>query len=230
MHTAEKIALKDVGFFDRAARKGAKGAAHAQAELWALDLLALDEAEREAQQEGLDREWDRLTSNDPTQVLPVLRLAFANATAPASPVHVLADEVGLMVCGPSDDELPIYKPTVTARGTASVSKLNKTERSEWQRQLVATRVLLAAKQVFAVAPGVQKVRVIVTDGPTDRPILGACLSRSRLGNADLRLDGWHVLEEVDPQLVVALRGRTRALSEVSLTRSDAYESLMSAAV
>lgn len=135
-----------------------------------------------------------------------------------------------MVCGPSDDELPIYKPTVTARGTASVSKLNKTERSEWQRQLVATRVLLAAKQVFAVAPGVQKVRVIVTDGPTDRPILGACLSRSRLGNADFRLDRWHVLEEVDPQLVVALRGRTRALSEVSLTRSDAYESLMSAAV
>lgn len=230
VQAAEKVALKDVGFFDRGARKVAKAAAHAQAESWALDLMALAERERKTQQDRLDRDWDRLTSNDPAQVLAVLRGVFAAARTPASSVHVVADEVGLVVFGPSEDELPVHKPTVTARGSASVSKLNKTERSEWQRQLVASRVLLGAKQVFAGAPGIQKVRVVVTDGPTGRPLLGACLHRSRLSAADFRRDAWRVLEEVDPHMLVALRGRTRALSEVNLAKSDAYEALVGAAV
>jgi len=211
----EKRALTGVGLFDRDGRRTARTRARAEAEQWALDLLARAPRDQAEAQRAIDEEWARLMANDPATTAEAIRRSFGENRAPAQVAGVHDGEAWLVVYGPPDADIPAHKPAVTPTGTPSTSKLNVTERWSLIRQLIASRALLAAKQTFAAAPGLVTVRFVVLS-PLGDPLTAATVNRSDLAIADFRSDAWTVLELLDPRLVVRIRGRARALEEVEL--------------
>ncbi len=217
--TAEKQSLKGIGVFERQARTAARLAAREQAEVWAIDLMALAEAERKNSQEQIDLHWAKLHGNDPDTVVAALSARFTAAARPVR-VHGVADgEAGLLTTVAGPDSVPDAKPAVTPSGAATLHKVNKTERAAMYQQLVASYVLLAAKEAMAIAPGLIAVRVIAVDG-TGTPLVAARLRRDALNAADWRAGAWHVLHCIDPDARSDARGRTGELRTIDL-RADA---------
>jgi hypothetical protein len=208
MLTADKQELRGVSRFDRSERRAARVRARELAERWARDLLAIADGERRDEQAKLDAVWQRLTSNDPETVMTAVTNSFKASRAPADIVLVEGAEAGLTVGGPTEADVPALKPTVTSAGNRTVTTLNKTERASLFAQVVASRVLLAAKQTFAAAPGVQSVRAVVSH---NGPILACRIERARLHVADFSQPAWQIVERIDPEMRVKTRGRAREL-------------------
>jgi len=171
----EKNALRGVGMFDRARRAAARqyAAQAAQAEL--NDRLRQAQAEQAQAQQELDKQWARLTGNDPDTVLATLAEAFEDNEAPAAPVGIDGTELSLIVLVPNEDAVPERLPASTQAGSLTLRKLPKNERSALYLLLIAGHVLVTLREAFAVAPGVDAARVIAVrrSGPDiyGRPVL-----------------------------------------------------------
>lgn len=116
---------------------------------------------RQAQaQRELDKQWARLTGNDPDTVLATLAEAFEDNEAPAAPVGIDGTELSLIVLVPDEDAVPERLPATTQAGNLTLRKLPKSERSALYLLLIAGHVLVTLREAFAVAPGVNAARVI----------------------------------------------------------------------
>jgi hypothetical protein len=230
---AEKQALHGIGRFDRGARTSARVRARTQAEGWARDLMAKAVAEQSAQQHQLDERWRALLSNDPDLTGATIRASLASNQAPARLVGVRRDEAWLVVQAPPEARVPDLKPAVTPAGAPTVHKLNKTERAELIRQMIGSRVLLAAKQAFTAAPGLARIKVVVTGPPVvgypARAMVAAGFDRSDLFIADERRGAWDILLDLDPGLFADPSGRTRELQFVTLPSGSDYAQILAVA-
>ncbi|MGH3156439.1 MAG: hypothetical protein ACRDNF_07695, partial [Streptosporangiaceae bacterium] len=169
----EKNALRGVSRFDRTGRARAReyATATAQAELNARARQAQGEQAR-AQLE-LDAQWARLVSNDPDTVLATLAEAFEDNEAAAAAIGVDRDqdEVTLAVLVPGEDAVPERMPDKTQAGNLTLRKLTKAERSSFYQLLVSGHVLVTLRETFAVAPGINFVRLVAVR-PTAPDVYG----------------------------------------------------------
>jgi hypothetical protein len=70
----------------------------------------------------------------------------------------------LALLAPDLAALPERHPTTTAAGNLSLKKFTKGEMADLYKQLVAGLALVAAKETFAVAPGVRRPQLTRTPG------------------------------------------------------------------
>jgi hypothetical protein len=153
-------ALARVSIFRRSTRKAAKAAAVLATQMECSELQATGQAQQRAVEQETDKLWRRLITNDPDVVLAVLSHAFHTSSANATPLSVWNAEAQLVLLIPDPAALPERYPTTTAAGNLSLKKFTKAELADLYKQLVAGLVLAAAKEAFAVAPGVNEIRIV----------------------------------------------------------------------
>jgi hypothetical protein len=156
----EKNALRGIGMFDRARRAAARQYAAQAAQADLNDKWRQAQAEQAQAQHELDKQWARLTGNDPDTVLATLAEAFEDNEAPAAPVGIDGTELSLLVLVPGEDAVPGRLPATTQAGNLTLRKLPKAERSALYLLLIAGHVLVTLREAFAVAPGADAARVI----------------------------------------------------------------------
>jgi hypothetical protein len=225
--TAEKRTLKGAGRFDREARKAKKAEARQLAERWAVDLMTLAEAERQSRQEEIDHAWRDLHSNVPAAVMAALTSAYAASARPVRVVGVEDGEAHLVLRVDGPETLPESKPASTPAGAPTLHKMTKTDRAAWHRQLVASQVLLSAKQAVAAAPGLSAVRIVAVDH-ANLPLLGARLTSTGLAAADWKDHAWEILSGLDGAMRCDLRGRTQEMRTIDLRRDEVFGGLFRA--
>ena len=216
-----------VGLLDRRSRRSARTRAREQAERWALDLIALADSERNHRQAEVDRRWAGLHVNDPATVASMLSAAFASGQRPVRVVGVVGGEVGLLVTTSGLSVVPESKPAVTPSGGPTFHKMSNSDRAAWQRQVVASQILLAAKEALALAPGLAAARVIAVDG-AGTPVTAAFIPRDGLQQADWRGDAWWILTWLDPSTRFHGRVRTGELLTIDLRADEAFGPLIGA--
>ncbi len=157
----EKQALSGIGLLKRAERKAAKAyaARSAETEIEAEQQRLVQE--RAEEQEQLDRWWQALLANHPATVLEFIVAAFEDNEAPAAPLSLQGDGLSVVVAVPPPDGLPERIPDRTAAGNLTLRKMKKAESNELYASLVCGYLLVTVREAFAVAPGVQSVRVAV---------------------------------------------------------------------
>lgn len=224
--TSEKQRLQGISPLDRAARKAAKLQAHAQAEIWARDLMVLAEGERQARQASLDESWAALIGNDPGAVMRAIHDSLTTAGVPARVTYVRDGVAGLILTGPSLDELPTEKPAVTQSGAPTVAKLNKTEFATVTNKVIAARVILVVRQCFAVAPGLTGVSVVVVDPAGGQPRLAVSFDRQRFESASAGVEPSSTLQACASEIVSKASGRTGELGVIKLDGDSIYASVI----
>ncbi len=181
-----EAALAPIGRFDVSARSAAKGQAAqvAESEIHARTMQA--HAAAQAQQQDYDRWWQRLLTNDPEVVMAVLAHALMDNRAPASPVSVEGSTVSVLMSAPQIDDVPDYKPHATSTGVLTTKRLTRTERNDLYRRYVGSHLLATIRETLAMAPSIERVRVVVVrnDAPFGAPdfvlLLAASFWRSQL--------------------------------------------------
>ncbi len=230
-----KQALAGIGLFKRAARREAKARADVVAGAEIQRLERERGASRTRHQAELDQWWNALTANDEDTVIEVLTAAFEDNEAPAAPVGVAGSELTTVVLVPTIDIVPEKKPTTTAAGNLSLKKLTKTERCSLHTVLVASHMLLTAREALAVAPGVTAVRVVALQrSRTDAfgaarigVLLAARFERSAL--AAVRWDDADanaVLHDAATEVVSNPKRTTHELQPLDLDREPAIRALV----
>jgi hypothetical protein len=221
----EHAALQGIGLSKRADRSAAKqrAAAAAVAELAALQQQA-ETAAAQAQAE-LDAQWRQLLANDPDTVIFTLAEAFEDNEAPAAPISVDSDEASLAVLVPADSVVPERMPATTQAGNLTLRKLPKGERASLYTLLVAGYVVVTLREAFAVAPGINAVRVVtLRAGGTDaygKPRLD-CLVAGRWARTSFEGVRWEdsdagtILQDTADELIANMR-RTE-LSPIDLSK------------
>lgn len=168
----------------RKAKHDAAWAAYRQ-----IDQLFQADRKRQATvQAQLDHWWARLQANDRAVVLHALIAAFADNEAAAAPIDVDGDTASVLVYLPPVSLLPERQPSVTEAGNLSLRKMTKAQTAAHYRRLVAGFVLVTAKEAFAVAPGLQEVRIIAVrdsnaEDSAENPM--ECVASARLARATL---------------------------------------------
>jgi hypothetical protein len=218
-------ALARVSIFRRSTRKAAQAAAVLATRMECSELEAAGDAQYRAIQQETDKLWQRLITNDPDVVLAVLSHAFQNSSVRAAPVGVWDAEAQLALLAPDVAALPERHPTTTAAGNLSLKKFTKGEMADLYKQLVAGLALAAAKEAFAVAPGVTDIRIVVLrNTPADaygkiRPeaIVAARIARAALNGVQwAKADALTILNEVSSELITRIAGPSKALAPLDL--------------
>jgi hypothetical protein len=218
-------ALARVSVFRRSTRKAAKAVAVLATRMECDELEAAGQAEYVAVQQEIDQLWQRLITNDPDVLMAVLSHAFQNSSTQAAPLGVWDAEAQLALLAPDPAALPERHPTTTAAGNLSLKKFTKGEMADLYKQLVTGLALATAKQVFAMAPGVTDIRIVVLRRtPTDaygnvRPeaILAARLAREALNGVQwTKADAFTILDGISSELVTRIAGPSKALAPLDL--------------
>lgn len=223
--TAEKQALRGVNVRDREGRRAARAAARQQAETWALDILTLAVADVESRQRAIDEHWQALHDNHPEAVAQTLTTEFTRQGRAIRVAQVLDGEAGLLITIPGPTVVPTHKPAVTPGGASTLHKVNKTEHAEWYAQVVASHILLAAKEAFALAPALTAVRVVAVDG-AGLPFVATRITRERLGRVDWGAGAWPILHWLDANMRCDVRGRTREMHTMDLRDDEVFGALL----
>ncbi|WP_156393640.1 hypothetical protein [Nocardioides sp. Root140] len=224
--TAEKQELSGVSPVDRAARKAGKQRAHAQAEAWARDLMNLANATFASEQAAFDASWSDLLNNDPSAVLRALREALSVSAAPAHAVTATGGIAGLVVFAPSPQELPSEKPSFTARGTATASKINKTDLAVLTNKAIAARMILVARQCFAAAPNLAGCRVVVVDSEKRSPRLAATIDRMIFERNSGGAEPFAAMRASSVEVITKPSGRTGELGALKLDPDSEYAEIL----
>jgi hypothetical protein len=121
--------------------------------------------------------------------------------------------------------LPERYPTTTAAGNLSLKKFTKAELADLYKQLVAGLVLAAAKEAFAVAPGVNEIRIVAMRyTPADaygkvRPeaILATQIVRPALNGVQwTKTDALTILNEISSELITRIAGPSKGFAPLDL--------------
>ena len=219
--TAEKQALRGVSIRDRQARRAARAAARSRAELWATDLLSIATTDVRDRQAAIDARLRALHDNDPATVLHTIGAEFARLGRAIRVTQVCDGEVGLLATIPPPDVVPATKPALTPNGAPTLHQVTKTEHAEWYAQVIASHILLAAKEAFALAPALVGARVVAVDA-AGVPVVAARIMRERLERVDWSAGAWPIVHWLDAGLRCDVRGRTRELRTIDLRGDDLY--------
>jgi hypothetical protein len=232
-----KTALAGIGIFARQARRQAKAAA----DLAALaDLAAVrnsDERLHGQYQEELDMLWHRLLDNDPEVVLGTLAEAFEDNEAAAAPIGVAGTEASVVVLVPSQSAVPERRPELTAAGNLSLKKLTKRELADFYKLMVCGYVLATVREGFAVAPGLQHLRVVaIRNTGTDaygktrvEAVLAAGFARSALQGVQwATADAATVLNDTNEELTAHFAGPSKELTALDLAQEPDLAAVLAA--
>lgn len=119
-------------------------------------------AERASQQAELDKEWEKLRSNDPETTIVALEQAFADNESPAAPLNCDGKRTTVVMQFPLPEHVvPERKPAVTPGGKRTLKKRTKTETNALYVEALGSNVLATVKEAFAVAPGTDTVQMLV---------------------------------------------------------------------
>lgn len=104
-------------------------------------------------------------------------------------------------------------PTQTAAGNLSLARLSKTEINGWYLQWVAGHVLVAAKRVFAAAPGLGTAHIVALDPSTADGVLMAASIRqeSLVQLRGERANAADLLDVAAENVLLRTAGAARAL-------------------
>jgi len=202
-----------VSVFDRAGRARAKAQAEADANQWLTTTLAENERHRAQHQATLDAQWQGLLANDPETVLPTVDAALADRRPPIAVVGLDGAAISLAVAVPSVSDVPDRMPTQTAAGNLSLARLSKTEINGWYLQWVAGHILVAAKRVFAAAPGLGTAHIVALDPSTaDVVLMAASIRRESLVQLrGERANAADLLDVAAENVLLRTAGAARAL-------------------
>ena len=226
LRAAERRATAGHAWYRLGERRRARRAARQVAERQAATLMAEARQVQQAVQARMREQWELLVANDEGVVLAALAAAFEDTEAPVAPVGVTGDDVTLVVLVPAADVLPDRYPTVTGSGDLSLRQVSRGIAAEWYRQLVAGHVVLAAREAFAVCPGLASATVVVVrdegaDGygaPWAHPVMATRLSRARLEGVRWEsVTAWDVVEQTGRDTLTEVRGVARELQPLDLT-------------
>ena len=157
----ERAELKDVGAFDRDGRKAARERARTvAAEQLAAQRTGAEKAQARRQAQ-LDVAWELLLANDPDVIFETVAEALADNEQTSAPVGFIADG-GLTVAmtAPRKSDLPTLNPKL-AGGRWILEPLTMKQTDLLYLRIIASHVLVTAKEVFAVAPGLASAAVVV---------------------------------------------------------------------
>jgi len=220
-----KAALAGIGIFARQARAQAKAAADEAARAELAAVRENDQRLHGRYQEELDMLWHRLLDNDSEVVLGTLAEAFEDNEAAAAPVGVDGSEASVVVLVPSQSAVPERRPEMTAAGNLSLKKLTKRELSDFYKLMVCGYVLATVKEGFAVAPGLQHMRVVAIRntgmdayGKTRvEAVLAARFARSALQGVQwATADAATVLNDTNEELKAHFTGPSKELTSLDL--------------
>lgn len=207
---AEKRHLATVGRFDREGRRQARALARTDAEVEAMELLDAGMRDWNQRQDASDDAWSRLVDGQPDAVVDAVHAALVSRGVSAA---VTSDRVGhvrlALRTSLTEEDVPSHQSGLTTKGAPTLKKLTKTETAQHVRQLLAARVLLAAKETVAQSPAIGHVDVVVARGRDE--MVRAHLTRDALVAAPWQLTAWQVLEAADPMLEANIGGRTQEL-------------------
>lgn len=232
-----KAGLKGISIFARSRRRDAlaQAAAAAQSEIYARELERT--RGRTAAQAQLDAEWARLRANEPDAVLAALAAAFEDNDAAAAPLGVIGDEASLVVIVPTLEAMPQKKPEVTPTGRPTIKAVPKKEAASWHATAVAGCMLVTVKEAFAVAPGLQSVRIVAATTP-ERDAYGnrhpdvlvaARFERERLDGVHWRTTEFvRILNDVTSELELKQVGSAKTLTPLPLDDEPELRAMLGA--
>ena len=131
----------------------------------------------------------------------------------------------MALLAPDPAAVPERHPTTTAAGNLSLKKLTKGEIADLYKQLVAGLVLVTVKEVFAVAPGITDIRIVVLrDTPGDpygkihaESILAAHIPRAALNAVQwTRVDALSIVNKISSELLTRTAGPSKAFAPLDL--------------
>ena len=153
--------LKKVGAFDREGRKAARERARSLAADQLTTQLAAAVETQMRRQAQLDEAWESLLSNDPDVIFETVAEALADNEQTSAPVGFTEDGgLAVAMTAPTKSELPRLNPKLVG-GCWTLEPLTVSQIDRLYLRIVAAHVLVTAKEVFAVAPGLLSVAVIV---------------------------------------------------------------------
>lgn len=210
LRESELFALARVGRLDRTARREGRRVARADAEARALELLERGLSDRQARQQQADAQWAALIAGEPAATEGAIAAALESRGVQVVVQSLSESAVRMVLQLPGDDVVPSHEPSVTPGGAPTLKKITKTQVAAVVREVAAGRVLLAAKEVYAVSPATQVIQVEggFGHGPV---VMRAIVTREACKGADWSTPAWAVLTSIDPRLEVNVGGRTQEL-------------------
>jgi hypothetical protein len=218
-------ALARVSIFRRSTRKAAQAAAVLATRMECNELVAASQAQYVAVRQEIDQLWQRLITNDSDVVMAVLSHAFQNSSAHAAPLGVWDAEAQLALLAPDIAALPERHPTTTAAGNLSLKKFTKGELADLYKQLVAGLVLAAAKEAFAVGPGVTDIQIVALRSTPadaygkvrDEAILATRVARAALNGVQwTKADALSILNGISSEVVTRTAGPSKGFASLDL--------------
>lgn len=117
-------------------------------------------AEHAVAQQAADRWWEALNAGDHGTVVAALTAAYADNPAPVTDLAVTGDGATLTVRLPGLEVLPDRKPDLTPGGRLTSKAWGKTERNNVYADLLGAHLLATARETWAVAPSLNRLRVL----------------------------------------------------------------------
>jgi hypothetical protein len=175
--------------------------------------------------ERVDRLPCRFGITDPRSLGTLAEAFEDNEAAGSAPVGVDGTEASVVVLVPTPAAVPERRPEMTAAGNLSLKKLTKRELSDFYKLMVCGYVLATVKEGFAVAPGLQHMRVVAIRntgmdayGKTRvEAVLAARFARSALQGVQwATADAATVLNDTNEELKAHFTGPSKELTSLDL--------------
>jgi hypothetical protein len=217
----ERERLSGISLWKRSERHAATACAHEAAAGEIANERDRRAQERNALQASLDEGWQRLLANDREAVFEAIEAAFEDNEMPAAPIDVDGPAATLVMKIASPSELiPEREPSTTPTGKPTHKRRTKRDINALYAELLASQVVATVKEAFAVAPGLQHIRVLTIRG--DRLGGGLQLIPLYVGEMDralLRRDDWkdiNVLAFVESVGEIRYRGQVQELAPLAI--------------
>jgi len=179
--------VSGIGFFKFKERKQIKAQALEKARLRQARLKALEQVRRLLAQKICDEEWTKLVENDPETLMQVLTEAFGDNEAKSAVLEVDGDSISVIVVAPELEVLPDRDWSYTAAGNLSVKRMTAKSRDYYYFDLIFSQLVATLNEAFAVAPGIQKIKLVLVRNKVHPKLGGVELECLGFGTAERRL-------------------------------------------
>jgi len=227
LRAAEQKELRDLSIFQRSLRKQARVRAHRAACLHASGLIVAARELKTEYQQLLDQKWSSLVDNAPGQVVEVLEAAFQAHHVPAAPLDVDGSDVAIAVLVPGIEAIPDRHSTTTASGNLSLKKMTKTMRNELYLEFVLGWAILAAREAFAIAPGLTRASLLVgrhMPGSSDTEFIATMtLARTGLAQSSRGASASAMVAGASSGLVMKTRGAAKDIQALDLDSTPRFD-------
>jgi hypothetical protein len=154
-----------VPLWRRSNRRDAKARAREAAAAEIASEQEKRERDRQALQVHLDERWRLVLANDKEAVFDILEAAFEDNEMPAAPIDVDGATATILMKFAAPDELiPEREVATTPTGKPTHKRRSKRTTNELYAEILASHVMATVKEVFAVAPAIQHIRVLAIRG------------------------------------------------------------------